>query len=53
VVIPDVATDPAFAPHCAIAQAAGFGAVQSTPMVSRPTGPSLGCCPHTFAGRAA
>jgi GAF domain-containing protein len=32
-VIPDVAADPAFSPHRAIAAASGFRAVQSTPLV--------------------
>jgi GAF domain-containing protein len=35
VVIADVSTDPGFAPHRAIAAAAGFRAVQSTPLVDR------------------
>jgi hypothetical protein len=41
VVIPDVHRDPAFAPHRKIAAAAGFRAVQSTPIVDR-GGPLLG-----------
>jgi len=35
VVIADVMADAAFATHCRIAEAAGFRAVQSTPMLSR------------------
>lgn len=35
VIVEDVLTDPPFAPHRAIAQLAGFRAVQSTPLVSR------------------
>jgi signal transduction histidine kinase len=35
VIIEDVQTDPDFAPHRAIAAAAGFRAVQSTPVMSR------------------
>ena len=34
VVIADVATDPRFAPHCDIAAASGFRAVQSTPLTT-------------------
>lgn len=34
-VIVDVTTDPAFAPHRAIAAASGFRAVQSTPLIDR------------------
>jgi PAS domain S-box-containing protein len=41
VVIEDVLTDPAFAPHRAIAASVGFRAVQSTPMLSR-SGEPLG-----------
>ena len=35
VVIPDVTTDPGFAPHREIALASGFRAVQSTPLVNQ------------------
>jgi GAF domain-containing protein len=35
IVIADVSSDPAFAPHRAIAAAAGFRAVQSTPLIDR------------------
>jgi GAF domain-containing protein len=35
VVITDVTTDPGFAPHRDIAQASGFRAVQSTPLVNQ------------------
>ena len=42
VIIEDVLLDPGFAPHRAIAAAAGFRAVQSTPLVSREDGKALG-----------
>lgn len=35
VIVEDVSTDPAFAPHRAIAASAGFRAVQSTPLFNR------------------
>ncbi|HXF63376.1 MAG TPA: chemotaxis protein CheB [Caldilineaceae bacterium] len=41
VIIEDVQTDPAFAPYRAVAEAAGYRAVQSTPLLSR-TGELLG-----------
>jgi signal transduction histidine kinase len=41
VIVEDVRTDPTFAPHLEIAAAAGFLAVQSTPLLSR-TGEPLG-----------
>jgi PAS domain S-box-containing protein len=41
-VIEDVTLDPAFAPHRHIAAAAGFRAVQSTPLIERGSGQAVG-----------
>jgi PAS domain S-box-containing protein len=48
IIIEDVQTDPDFEPHRAIAAAAGFRAVQSTPLFRRGTGAPVGMLSTRF-----
>jgi len=49
IIIEDVTTDPSYAPHRAIAAAAGYRAVQSTPLLDR-TGAPVGMLSTHFRG---
>ncbi|HZI75828.1 MAG TPA: GAF domain-containing protein, partial [Gemmatimonadales bacterium] len=50
IIIEDVTTDPSYAPHRAIAAAAGYRAVQSTPLIDPPVrARRSGCCRPIFA----
>ena len=51
VIIEDVLVDPSFEPHRAVAAAAGFRAVQSTPLVEPYTGARVGMLSTHFSGR--
>jgi CRP-like cAMP-binding protein len=50
IIIEDVTTDPSYAPHRAIAAAAGYRAVQSTPLINPRTGAPVGMLSTHFRG---
>ena len=50
IIIEDVTTDPSYAPHRAIAAAAGYRAVQSTPLIDSHTGAPVGMLSTHFRG---
>ena len=49
IIIEDITTDPSYAPHRAIAAAAGYRAVQSTPLLTPAPARRSGCSQPIFA----